>query len=366
MTVRSNYWNFEGVAQRETPSEQDSRDSQPQKEKASEEMTKGSKSNRVEKLVESLSIVDSDPNASEAQARLREALTHQHWMPVEQAARLVAQYSMAGFTQELLAVWSRFIDPGAKLDPGCRAKESALVALDSLEWFDPDPFLTAIRYVQLEPGYGGSVDSAGGVRQRALFALLRQHHSQALLYAGEMLADPLVEVRVGTAEALSQYGGPNGAGLLVQRLRGGDDARVLLACASALLELEGPFARELLEQWLHQPDTERREIAALSLGQCRSGEAGEVLIKWFDEMSWDRDFELGARALAMHRSERARRCLLQHIATGSAVRAQFAIKALALHRYDDKLVERVRDAAKRSPHAELLPLVEEMNREKSQ
>lgn len=309
--------------------------------------------NRAEALVESLGVVDSDPNSVEAASRIREALTHKHWMPVEHAARLVAQYSLAGFTQELLAVWDRFVDPGPKLDPGCRAKESTIIALDALEWFDPDPFLKAIRYTQQEPGYGGATDTAGGIRQRALFALLRQHHSQALLYAGELLADPLVEVRVGTADALCQYGGHNGGGLLVQRLRSGDDARVTLACASALLDLEGEFARTLLDEWLRNSDIERREVAALALGQCKSGEAGELLIRWFDEMSWDKDFDLGARALAVHRSERARRCLLTHIATGSSARAQAAIRGLAVHHYDVQLAERVHEAAKRNPDERL-------------
>jgi hypothetical protein len=318
------------------------------------------KSSRVEDLVEALGAIDSHPNSEQAKGLIREGLGHKHWMPVEHAARIVAQHGLAGFTQELLAVWNRFVDPGPKLDPGCRAKESALVALDTLECFDPEPFLVAIRYIQLEPGYGGAGDTAGGVRQRALFGLLRQRHSQAPLYAGELLADRLVEVRVGTADALGQYGGLDGAGLLVHRLSAGDDARVLLACASALLALEAPFARSFLAKWLEHEDEEHREVGAIALGQCRSDETGELLVAWFDDMAWDRDFDLGARALALHRSERTRRCLLEHIAGGSTTRARAAIRALAAHRYDEKLCEQVRAAARQNPVPALVALVDEL------
>jgi hypothetical protein len=319
-----------------------------------------SKSSRVEELVEALGSIDRDLVSPESQKLIHSALTHKHWMPVEQAARLIAQHSLPNFTQQLLGIWERFLEPGSKLDPGCRAKESALVALDAIEWFDPDPFLAAIRYRQLEPGFGGPTDTAGGVRQRALFALLRQHHSFAVLFAGELLADPLIEVRIGTADALGQYGGPNGAPLLVQRLRTGDDSRVLLACASALIELEDRFARELLGPWLRQDSDELREVAALALGQSKSGEAGELLIAWFDEMAWERDVELAARALALHRSERARRCLLTHIANGSVGRARAAVRALSAHRYDPRLCESVREATQRNGDPTLIGLAAEL------
>jgi hypothetical protein len=279
-------------------------------------------------------------------------------MPVEYAARLIAQYSLPDFTQNLVGIWPRFIDPGPKLDPGCRAKEAALTALDALEWFDPDPFLTAIRYTQFEPGYGGRTDSAGVVRLRALYALLRQHHSQALLYAGELLADPLVDVRVGTAEALRQAGGPNGACLLAHRVRCPDEPSVLLACASALLELESGFALPLLGQWLHDQDEVRREVAALALGNSSVAESAELLIAWFDEVAWDKDIELAARALALHRSERARVCLLQIVAESSGARARYSALAIGTRHFDRQLLDRLREAAKRNPDPSVIELVE--------
>lgn len=323
-------------------------------------MTSRPKAKGVEAIVEGLAMVDSNPNSQESEQRLREALNHKHWMPVEHAARLVGQHNLAGLAQELTHVWSRFAASGAKVDPGCRAKESALTALDTLEWFDPEPFILAVRYVQMEPVYGGTTDTAGSVRQRGLFALLRQHHSQAALYAGELLADPVVDVRVGAADALGQYGGAHGAPLLVHRLSAGDEPRVLVACASALLDLEGAFARELLGNWLSQTNEERREVAALALGQDRAEPSSELLIHWLDGLAWDQDIELGMRALALHRSERARQYLIDCIASESRTRAHAAIAALAAHRYDHQLTERVRAAAQRSDDSTRLALVEKL------
>jgi hypothetical protein len=62
----------------------------------------------------------------------------------------VAGHGLSGHTEDLLAVWSRFVDAGQKIDPGCSARESALTALDVLEWFDPDPFLAAIGCTQVQ------------------------------------------------------------------------------------------------------------------------------------------------------------------------------------------------------------------------
>lgn len=307
------------------------------------------KSQRVEVLVERIDAVHLNPTTPEAEQLIREALSSKHWMAVEHAAHVIAQHSLAQYAQELLAVWQHFVGAGIKADPGCRAKESALLALDTLEWFDPDPFLAAVRHVQLEPGYGGATDTAGGVRQRGLFGLLRQHHSQALLYAGELLADPLVDVRVGAADALYQYAGRTGTGLLTQRLHLGDDPRVLLACATGLIEHEPDYALVLCERWLKGADAERRETAALALGQSKSDEAGDVLIQWSRSAEHGLDRELMLRALSLHRGARARGYVLELVASDNPVEARAAVKALAEHRYDAQLCQRVQEAAATNP-----------------
>src|SRR5690606_25815632 len=110
------------------------------------------------------------PDAPESTQLLRQALQHKNWYVVSEAAGVIGENHLPNFEEDLAAIWGRFANGVHKLDPGCRAKCAALTALDKLEHFDPDPFLPAVRFIQLEPIAGGRVDTAGGVRQRALYA----------------------------------------------------------------------------------------------------------------------------------------------------------------------------------------------------
>lgn len=313
----------------------------------------------VDVEAEAVRALDSDAESEESRAKLRAALGHRHWMVVLAAADVVARHSLSGFERELASVWDRFAQNGAKLDPGCRAKEAALSALDRLETLDPDPFLAAIRYTQLEPVMGGTVDTAGGVRQRALSGLYRTLYPDAALYAAELLADPSADVRGGTIHAIEHYRDPASIALLAHKLRAGDpDPSVFSECAAALLAVAFEFARAIFVQWLKDSDSVRRETAALALGQSRQAEAIGVLLEWIETAAWDGDIDLGLRALGLSRDERARAYLLDVVEHGQSLRARKAVEALAVHRYDSELAARVRRAAKANAGAHLETVVD--------
>ncbi len=323
-------------------------------------MAKRSKAQAADAFVLELARAADDPSSEAFGRLLREGLAHAHWMAVEQAAKLVGRHQLYDYAGELAAIWDRFCENGAKVDPGCHAKGAALTALDQLERLDSEPFLKAVRYVQLEPVMGGSADTAGGVRERATFALLRQCHADALLYAAERLADAELPVRLGVAEALGTYGNPGAASLLVHRLVSGDEPDVLLACASSALRLEPEFLTPLLRGWLAGRDDARREIAALAFGQSKRPEHTELLIEWCEELGFEREIELAARALGMQRSERARQYLLGLVAGESVAKAHSAARTLAEHRYDPLVERGLREAAAKSLDARLKRLVEQL------
>jgi HEAT repeat protein len=280
-------------------------------------------------------------------------------MVVTAATEIVARHAHGGFESELSAVWARFAANGAKVDPGCRAKDAALTALDRLESMDPDPFLAAIRYRQLEPVMGGSVDTAGGVRQRALFGLYRTLHPDAALYAAELLADESADVRGGVIHAIEHYRDPSSVALLAHKLRAGDpDPNVIAACGAALLAVAFEFGLGIFAGWLRDSDVIRRETAALALGQSRQPKAIEALLEWVQDAAWDGDIELGLRALGLSRDERARAYLLDLVEHAIPMRARKAVEALAVHRYDAELAQRVRLAAQQNAEADLRSLVE--------
>jgi hypothetical protein len=301
-----------------------------------------------------LARVKADPGSEASRQELERALADESWLVVATAAEIVAEHALTGFERALGAVWPRFVVKGPKGDPGCRAKEAALTALDRLEGFDSDPFVAAVRFKQLEPALGGAEDTAGGVRQRALFALLRQRHPDAPLYAGELLADENPNVRAGVCQALGHYGDRASAALLVHKLQAGDgDPNVLAEAAAALLTVAPEFALPLFEVWLRDGEAIRRECAALSLGQSRHPEAVGKLLAWLDEGAWDKDIELGFRALGLSRDERARRYLLDVVERAPRLRAERALAALSVHAYDEQLVARIREAAAKNRGARL-------------
>lgn len=304
----------------------------------------------LEAMLAALRRARADLPADSARTEVRRALGGRHWLVVAEAAKLVGELTLEGYEQELRGVWPRFRENAAKADPGCRAKEAALTALDLLEVLDPAPFLDAIRYRQLEPAHGGSVDTAGGVRQRALLALFRLCHPDAPAYAGELFADPDPNVRAGAARAVGHYGDRSSAGLLLYKLRVPDpDAEVATECAAALLAVAPDFAVPLLREALEARSEAARESAALVLGQSRCREALDVLLAWTRESVHERDFRLGARALSVSRDERAREFLLAQVASASAPRARFVADTLRDHDYDEALQRRVAESLALNP-----------------
>lgn len=313
----------------------------------------------VEERVDQLESAASAPDDPGSAALIEAALADKSWLVVATAADLVARHALERHQPALRGVWARFADGSAKTDPGCRAKLAALTALDRLELLDPDPFLPATRYRQLEPVYGGKVETAGPVRVRAVSALLRMHHSDAALIAGELLAESDREVRAGVAQALGYYGVPGAEALLAHRLVADDEPAVLSECASGLLRLNIEYALPRLAAWLEHADEARREVASVALGQHEDARAVAALITWLERCALEPDIELAMQALGLSRQARARELLLEQVGEGSRTRARAAVRALSVHRYDRQLAARVRQAAQASPHDDLLELVDE-------
>jgi HEAT repeat protein len=233
-----------------------------------------------------------------------------------------------------------------------------LTALDCLEVLDPGPFVTAVRYRQLEPAMGGSVDTAGGVRVRSVLALLRMVHADAALLAGELMADSDPQVRASVARGLGHYADRSLAALLTYKLHCGDEDPVVLAeCATSLLAVAGPYGVDRVASLLSGDDEILRETAALALGQSRDSAALARLLAWVEQSAFDRDFKLGIRALGLSRHEAARQYLLGLVAEGSQARAAAAVEALAVHAYDETLRARVQRAADKNPRARLVEVV---------
>ena len=290
-----------------------------------------------------------DPRSTAASECLHAALRSHHALVVARAASLIRQHGIGGFDADLADAFERFLRDPAKTDPSCHAKLAAIEALDYSESTDAEPFLKATRHVQKERAWGPPVDTAAGVRARGVLALARIGYEQLDLVAAEALADPESPVRQAALEALAHRGSAAGAGLALLKLRVGDeDPLVTLAAMSTLLSVAPEWGLGTLRPLLDGTDEQRREIAAMALGQSRNEGALAMLLEALERCVRAAERVVLLRAIAIHRSEPALGAILKVIAEGNAADAEAAIEALAVRRFEPAVVEQVRAAARRN------------------
>lgn len=120
---------------------------------------------------------------------------------------------------------------------------------------------------------------------------------------------------------------------------------VVAAAVSTMLALAPEFAAAELRPRLSSGDEADRELVSVTLGQSNSDVALDLLVEWFDAAVLATERGLALAAIGLHRSDRARRFLLDRVADGSQPVARSAVEALSIHRYDARLRQRVLEAA---------------------
>jgi hypothetical protein len=253
----------------------------------------------------------------------------------------------ADLADELAAAFARLCDTPGKRDPGCRGKIAIARTLHELERWEPAVFETGVRYVQLEPGFGGPSDTAAELRAVCGLAYAHFGRSDAPDVLAELLADPERVTRAGAAQALGDAGRVEAGPLLRFKLLAGDEEpEVLAACCESLLHVGD--AVDFVVRLLAAHD-ERAEVAALALGNRRDARAFEPLVAWCAACLAEQRNRVGYVALALLRSEPATAHLLELVRTGELA----AAKALAIFKDDPSLAARVREAAPRSLRREI-------------
>lgn len=275
---------------------------------------------------------------------LRQVIQGKFAVAVAQAAKLVYENELVQLIPDLVKAFDRFLLNPVETDPNCHAKAGIADALYRLEYRQEEVFLQGIRHVQMEPVWGGKVDTAAKLRGICAMGLVRMNYSQVLVELADLLADPEPPARIAAARAIAYSGDPNGVPLLRLRARVGDEPAVLSECLAALLNLDAdrslPFVANVLN--MSQPQTQ--ELVALVLGESRLPAAFNVLRHWWEKIREPNLRRTGLLAIATLRQDEPIDFLLDLIATGIARDARDAVTALEIYQDDQSLWQRVEAA----------------------
>ena len=299
---------------------------------------------RVEEEIERLGHLPVDAAAP----TLRKALTDRVGLVVAKAAKVAAELHLRELVPDLVRAFDRFLEKPVERDPQCWAKNAIAKALVDLDHRECAPYLRGARWVQMEPVWGGSEDTASTLRGICLLALptcydaRRETVFRALL---EGLTESAQTVRIECVRAIAEMGGDEAPLLLRLKARTGDPEPPVIGQAfDSLLKLEGREAVAFVAAFLDAEHPDFAAEAALALGASRLAEAEEILeAAWRKTRNPDlRDALL--RAISASRQPLAFEFLLELVRNARAADAAMALDALAIHRQSPDIWRQVEAA----------------------
>jgi hypothetical protein len=288
-----------------------------------------------EQALAELSAARADPYATGAAKALRRALSGRSNLLAATAAEIIGEWELDGFTAELTGAFNRFLIDAVRSDPTCAAKIAIVEALNRLSYNDGELFARGLRHVQMEPVYGGRIDTAAGLRAACALGLARSDPPDVLLELAGLLADPEADARAGAARAISVAARPGGAPLLWYKAQIGDNEMIVMGeCFAALLRLEPERAVPLVVERLQGEHEVLAETAALALGESRLPAALPPLLAAWENPGGPALRRTILTAIALHHSDEAFDFLCGLADGAPAAEAEAALAALAIFRDD--------------------------------
>ncbi|MBE9060836.1 hypothetical protein [cf. Phormidesmis sp. LEGE 11477] len=246
--------------------------------------------------------------------------------------KLIIRHRLTQLIPDLIAAFQKLLDKGAKTDPGCRAKWAIANTLYQLERPDTDLFLSGIRHVQLEPVYGGTIDTAPPLRSLCALGLVQANYPYVLNELADLLADDEHDARAGAARAIGYSQNPAGIPLLRLKVHVGDhEPQVMSECFVALLQLSSDQSSMVLER-LESGSEAEQELAAIALGEARIPEAFAAIKRQWQRTRTAELRSIFLLAIATIRTEEAIAFLLTLLERGNSQDATDAIAALEIYR----------------------------------
>ena len=240
----------------------------------------------VEDRIQRLRQIRDEGDLIQIRSVVAKGLVDSTSLVVAESAKIVSELELSGMEPDLLAAWGRLVhaaDP-IKADKGCTAKAAIIEALGRLNYDQPEFYLTAIVFRQIEPAWPDAEDTAENVRGGSAFALARSQHLRVvdkLIALVNYLQGSRAD-RINAARAIADTSHESAIPLLRLKLYLGDaEAEVMGVCMSGLMELDPNRSISLVAEFLSNPSENVVLEAAASLGMCGKPAAVEALIaKW--------------------------------------------------------------------------------------
>lgn len=280
---------------------------------------------------------------SESLDVLRKLIADRSNVVAAKAAEAAANAKADELAPLLAQAFDAFMKDGARKDKRCHAKMAILKAMRQLNVLEPDMLVRGVRYVQMESVYGGMEDSAAPLRVECAAALAEIGWPGAQVELAQMLADPVVDARIGSARILAQSQLPAAEALLRLRvLTSEPDGAAVQEYFTSLLTLSPTQAVEFSCRFLCEPGNPRFEAAAMALGESRLDGAFAALATAAQSQKDTRRRKILMTAIALLRRNDAMEFLLSAVATAPELTAVDAVEALAIYDRDETLAQRVR------------------------
>lgn len=301
------------------------------------------KSRTVEQTLAELSAIKEQHLPPDALGReLKRYLENKQSLVVAKAAAIAAASSSLASAEEslephLIAAFGRFMEQGPASDKGCFAKKEIVNALHELGCTSPaaeDVYLAGIRYVQPEPVWGGTQDTADELRGLCGYGLVRCRHREVSNYLAELLADPSHLTRSLAARGIAYAGREEGAALLRFKILAGDEEGLVIAeCLTALRQLSGLAALDFFRRLLAEESRHAlHESVSLTLGEMRHADALAVLRARWDADPLSRNRIRLLLPMALSRLPQAIDFLIDLVRQGPDSMSTAALDALRMYR----------------------------------
>ncbi len=309
----------------------------------------------LEERLAELTRLRQQPDSPQTAATLKKALANKNSVLVARAARLVGELELAELGEDLAAAFSPFMTNPSRTDKGCMAKTAIAEALYQIASERADIFVAGISWVQKEPVYGGSVDTAAQLRGHCAMGLVQIGYPEVTIRLAHLLADPAPEARLAAARALGYSGHPDGVPLLIHKVLTGDrEPQVMGECCAALLALAPRGSLDLVAGLLRDDDPGLAEAAALALGESRLPEAFPILCQAWQEVRFTDTISTILLAIALLRSDESISYLMALLDQERTPVATAAIRALAIYRHDEKVRDQARERLEQRDEPALL------------